>query len=78
MNQVKSILPKLQMSENTERDIWESAGIMIERHGELAAIKELKMADHYLEIDDIDMRRAWLKMMRAVAAMVDVEAGTSN
>lgn len=77
MNQVKSTLPKLQMSENTERDIWESAGIMIERHGELAAIEASKMADRYFASGDVDMQRVWLRVMRAVAAMTDTE-GVKN
>lgn len=73
MNQVKSTLPKLQMSENTERDIWESAGIMIERHGELAAIEASKMADRYFASGDVAMQRVWLRVMRAVAAMTEIE-----
>lgn len=73
MNQVKSTLPKLQMSENTERDIWESAGIMIERHGEMAAIEASKMADSYLASGDLDMQRIWMRVIRAVATMIDTE-----
>lgn len=73
MDQVKSTLPKLQMSENAERDIWESAGIMIERHGELAAVEASKMADQYFASGDLDMQRAWLRVMHAVAAMTEIE-----
>lgn len=78
MNQVKSTLPKLQMSENTERDIWESAGIMIERHGGMAAVEAAKMADLYLEVGDLDMQRAWMRVMRAIAAMTNSEGGPTN
>lgn len=77
-NQVKSTLPKLQMSENTERDIWESAGILIERHGEMATIEASRMADCYCEAGDQDMRRAWLRVMRALADMMDVENKVQN
>jgi len=76
--QVKSTLPKLQMSENTERDIWESAGIMIERHGELAAIEASKMADLYLEVGDHDMRRVWLRVVRSITDMLDVDGKATN
>lgn len=75
---LKSTEPTLKTSENTERDIWESAGILISRHGELAAIEASKMADHYLGVGDMDMRRVWLRVVRAIVDMTDVEGRTMN
>lgn len=73
MRRRKSIEPTLKMSENAERDIWEGAGIMIERHGDMAVIEASKVADHYLEIGDIDMQRAWLRVVRAIVDMSNTD-----
>lgn len=70
--------PELKSGENTERDIWESAGILSARHGDLAAIEASKMADHYLEIGDIDMQQSWLRVMRAIVDIDNVDGKVAN
>lgn len=78
MGRSKSTEPKLQVSESIERDIWESAGIMVKQHGDLAAIEAAKLADHYLEIGDIDMQRALLRVVRAIGEINDLGAGAAH
>lgn len=58
---------------HAERDIWESACQLIEQHEHLAVIEASKMADHYLDIGDIDMQRIWLRIVRAIIAVKDTE-----
>jgi hypothetical protein len=40
----------------TERDIWTTAGMLIEEHGEQAAIVAAQRAEQFLEKGDMDGR----------------------
>lgn len=61
-----------------ERAIWHAAGVLIEGHGEHAAIAAAQHAGEYLERGDMEERRLWIRITQAVASMIDVPQGMAN
>jgi len=61
-----------------ERDVWDAAGVLIEEHGEHAAIVAAQRADEFLEQGDMDRRRLWIRITQAVASMIDIPQGAAN
>jgi len=45
------------MSPTSDEDIWRSANLLIQQHGEDARIHAAQMADKFLEEGDIDGQR---------------------
>jgi hypothetical protein len=62
----------------TEREVWTAAGLLIQEHGEQAAIVAAQKADAFQKMGDMDGRGVWLRIMRATAAMIDVLQGMAN
>jgi hypothetical protein len=61
-----------------QRDIWATAGILIERHGEQATIIAAQEADRFLEQGDMEQRRVWIRVMNAAASLIDVPSTKAN
>jgi hypothetical protein len=50
----------------TELDIYRSARVLIDQHGEDAPIWAAQKADAMLESGNLDGKRLWLKILKAV------------
>ena len=55
-----------------EKDVYRSAKLMIDRHGEEAPLFAAMRADKMLERGDMAGRAVWLRIMRAVQSMIEV------
>ncbi len=59
----------------TELDIWRSANLLIQQHGELADLEAAQRADDMLEEGDMDGRRVWLDILEKVKELQRVKPG---
>lgn len=76
---VRSVtIPSPQGEKMNERDIWTTAGFLIEHHGEQATIIAAQEADRFLEQGDMDQRRLWIRVMNAAASLIDVSSTKAN
>lgn len=55
----------------SDRDIWASARLMADKHGEDAATKAAMKADELLAKGDIEGRWTWLRIIRAIEWLQD-------
>ncbi len=58
-----------------ELDIWRSAKLLVDRHGEDAPIHAAMRADELMGAGDMDGRAVWLRIKAAVEEMLRIEAG---
>jgi hypothetical protein len=49
-----------------EIDIWQTAKILIDAHGESAWLEAAQRADHCLEVGNSDGATVWKRVLRAV------------
>lgn len=49
-----------------EIDIWRTAKLMIDKHGEDAAIQAAMRADELMAAGDMDGRAVWFRIIRAI------------
>jgi hypothetical protein len=63
---------------NFDLDIWRSANLMIQRHGDLADIEAATRADELLAKGDIDGQRVWMRILRAIDDLRGVEPGETK
>ncbi len=54
----------------SDLDIYRSAQLLVERHGDGAPIEAAMKADAMLERGDIDGQAAWLRILRAVKELL--------
>ena len=54
----------------SDLDVYRSAQLLVERHGDGAPIEAAMKADAMLEKGDIDGQAAWLRILRAVKEML--------
>ena len=59
------------MSPTSDKDIWRSANLLIQQHGEDAKIHAAQMADKFLEEGDLDGQRTWLFILKAIESFED-------
>ncbi len=52
-------------------DIWRSAKLMIDKHGELAVIECAIIADDMVERGDMQGQAVWLAIRRAVKSLLE-------
>ena len=57
-----------------EIDIWRSAKLLIDQHGDEAAIHAAMRVDAMLEMGDLDGRRVWLRVLRTIEDLLAKEA----
>lgn len=61
----------------TERDIWATANLVIQQHGEHAWLHAAQRSDALLERGDVDGARVWRRIKRAIDALGSREAGVA-
>ena len=62
----------------SDLDIWRSANLMIQRHGDLADIQSATRADELLAKGDIDGQRVWMRIPRAIYELRAVKPENKN
>jgi len=59
------------MSPTSDKDIWRSANLLIQQHGEDAGIHAAQMVDKFLEEGDLDGHKTWLRILKAIESFED-------
>ena len=54
-----------------EIDIWRSAKLLIDQHGDEAAIHAARRVDELLEASDLDGYTVWKRVLKAVEELLD-------
>ncbi len=54
-------------------DVYRSAQLLVERHGDGAPIEAAMKADAMLEKGDLDGQAAWLRILRAVKELLQAQ-----
>ena len=54
-------------------DIWRTAKLLIDRHGDLATIEAARRADEMTAKGDMDGRRVWLDVLNAIDELQGVK-----
>ncbi len=57
------------MSPTSDKDIYRSANLLIQEHGEDARIHAAQMADEMLDKGDIDGQKTWLRVLKAIKSL---------
>jgi hypothetical protein len=60
----------------SDLDIWRSANLMIQQHGDLADIEAATRADELLAKGDIEGQRVWMRILRAIDELQQIEPST--
>ena len=63
----------------SELDIWRSARLLIDQHGDEAAIHAAMRADDLLDDGEVDGSSVWKRVVKAIEGLLDQgppEAGT--
>ncbi len=61
------------MPVTSDLDIYRSAHLLIERHGDDAPIEAAMRADELMEAGDMDGRAVWLRIVKAVEELLSEE-----
>ncbi len=61
------------MPVTSDLDIYRSAHLLIERHGDDAPIEAAMRADELMEAGDMDGRAVWLRIVKAVEELQSKE-----
>ena len=56
-------------------DIWQSANVLVKRHGQDAPIHAAMRADELLEVGDLDGLAVWKRVLRAVEELQGAAPG---
>jgi len=56
-----------------ERDIWASANLLIEKHGDEAAAVAARRADHLFDRGDLEGAAIWRRIISAIEAIRKTE-----
>ncbi len=56
-------------------DIWRCAQLMVNNHGDEAAIEAAMMADEWLAKGNIEAQRVWLRIAKAIDELRTVKPG---
>jgi hypothetical protein len=59
-------------------DIWRCAQLMINNHGDEAAMAAATMADDFLAKGNIEAQRMWMRIARAVDELRTVKPGEAR
>jgi hypothetical protein len=57
----------------SDLDIWRSAQLLVQQHGEDAPIHAAMRADAMLEAGDLDGLATWKRILRAIAELQNIE-----
>lgn len=61
-----------------ELDIWRAANLLIRQHGGDATIEASRKADLMLDRGDIEGRRVWLRIKRAISELQAPQTGPAH
>ncbi len=61
------------MPMTSDLDVYRSAHLLIERHGDDAPIEAAMRADELMEAGDMDGRAVWLRIVKAVEELLSEE-----
>lgn len=56
-------------------DIWRCAALMIKGYGKTADIEAASRADEFQKQGDLDGQRTWLRIVKAIDALQNVQPG---
>jgi len=59
-------------------DIWRCAQLMINNHGDEAAMEAATMADDFLSKGNIEAQRVWMRIARAIDELRTVKPGETK
>jgi hypothetical protein len=59
-------------------DIWRCAHLMINNHGEEAAMEAATMADDFLAKGNIEAQRVWMRIAKAIDELRTVRPGEAR
>ncbi len=62
----------------SEIDIYRSAKLLIDQHGEDAAIFAAQQADKCLESGDLDGKAVWMRVIRAIKELLNQQPPSSD
>ena len=62
--------------EISDLDIWRSANLLVQQHGDQADLEAAQRADDMLDRGDMNGRRVWLDILEKVKELQRVEPGT--
>ena len=62
----------------SDLDIYRSAKLLIDQHGEDAAIFAAQQADRCLEAGDLDGKAVWMRVIRAIEELQDRRPPTAG
>ncbi len=62
----------------SEIDIYRSAKLLIDQHGEDAPIFAAQQADRCLEAGDLDGKAVWMRVIRAIKEMTNTHTPESG
>ena len=63
------------MPVTSDLDIYRSAKLLIDQHGEDAAIHAAMQADKLAEAGDMEGRRVWLRVIKAIEELQRIRPG---
>ena len=55
------------------RDIWRSAKLLIDKHGDKAAIVAAQCVDELLDRGDMEGKSIWLRIVKAIEEMASTD-----
>lgn len=59
-------------------DIWRCAQLMVNNHGDEAALEAAAMADDFLAKGNIEAQRVWLRIVKAIDELKTVSDGEAR
>lgn len=59
----------------TEKEIWTAANQIIQQYGDAADVHASMRANNLLEEGDTDGHLVWLRILKAIRSLADVEPG---
>ena len=62
----------------SDLDIWRSANELIKQFGDTADVEAAARADAFLDKDDLDGQRVWLRILKAIDEMQKTPLGKAN
>jgi hypothetical protein len=59
-------------------DIWRCAQLMINNHGEEAALEAATTADEWLANGNLEAQRVWMRIVNAIDTLQNVQLGETR
>jgi len=59
----------------SDRDIFQTANLLIRKHGSEAHIHAAMRADEFLDKGDLDGQRTWMRIIQAIGELTSTDRG---